>query len=456
MVRIFARLFGGLCFTLCFCSAFANNLNITNVALGGSNTLTFDIAWDNSWRVSATAPHNYDAVWIFVKYRDCASNQWTHADIDSVSAAAPLSGNTVSDQKGVMIYRAGDGTGNVSATNVLVRLNGVPAGNYDFQVFGIEMVYIPSGAYDLGDGVSTATFRTGTQTAVPYRVTTENAITVSNSGAFLYAANLISAGSLPAAYPKGFAAFYIMKYEISQEQYASYLNTLTSTQAAARYLVTGANRYTLTGAWPTIAATSGNRACNWLNWDDISAYFDWAALRPCTELEFEKATRGVAGFVPGEYAWGTTLIVDANALANDGTPTETATTAIPAGTGIASYNNNNVLGPIRVGYNGTGTSNRLTIGAGYYGICEASGNLWERYITAGNNAGRAFTRVYGDGALTSTGFSNVATWPATAGTGLRGGAWSVTATQLRISDRSLSIHNNNSRFNNTSSRGGRD
>ena len=34
-----------------------------------------------------------------------------------------------------------------------------------------------------------------------------------------------------------------------------------------------------------------DRACNFLNWNDLAAYLQWAALRPMTELEFEKICR---------------------------------------------------------------------------------------------------------------------------------------------------------------------
>ena len=31
----------------------------------------------------------------------------------------------------------------------------------------------------------------------------------------------------------------------------------------------------------------------YISWPDLLAYADWAALRPITELEYEKAARGV-------------------------------------------------------------------------------------------------------------------------------------------------------------------
>jgi formylglycine-generating enzyme required for sulfatase activity len=42
---------------------------------------------------------------------------------------------------------------------------------------------------------------------------------------------------------------------------------------------------------------------NILSWFDVAAYLDWAALRPMTELEFEKVCRGPENRIAGEYAW---------------------------------------------------------------------------------------------------------------------------------------------------------
>lgn len=430
----------------------ANNLQITNVALNGT-LLSFNVSWDNSWRTMGTAPYNYDAVWLFVKYRDCSTLQWNHALVDSAGAASPLFADTTADQTGVMVYRAANGVGNISNVAVTFRLNGLPPGNYDFNVFGVEMVYVPQDSFYLGDGASLYTWRVGTNAAVPYYINSEAAVTVANSGTSLYAAAQIVAGTVPAAYPKGYRAFYCMKYEISQAQYAEYLNTLTSTQDAARYAVTTANRYTLGGAWPTHTATAGNRGMNWMNWDDFLTYLDWAALRPMTEFEYEKACRGRAVYVPGEYAWGTTLIVDANTPTNDGTATESVSNAVPAGSGIANYGNTVVLGPLRVGFAGTGATNRHQIGATYYGICEMSGNLWEFCVSAGSAAGRTFIPAHGNGNITPVGLWDVPGWVNSGGNAIRGGGWTAAVTELQISDRALGIYNNNARSGPVGGRG---
>ncbi len=72
----------GILLTLCLAalllgaaSAQANNLTISNVSLTNQDTtndfilVQFNISWDNSWRISGIDPNNYDAVWVFVKYR---------------------------------------------------------------------------------------------------------------------------------------------------------------------------------------------------------------------------------------------------------------------------------------------------------------------------------------------------------------------------------------------------
>jgi len=66
-----------------------NNLRITNVAVNQTTKIvTFDISWDNSWRL-AGAPTNWDAIWVFVKFRDCAATAataFTHGALSATKA----------------------------------------------------------------------------------------------------------------------------------------------------------------------------------------------------------------------------------------------------------------------------------------------------------------------------------------------------------------------------------
>jgi len=53
-------------------ASYANNLQIGAVTKIDATQLQFTIQWDNSGCVAA-GPTNWDAVWLFVKYQDCAT-----------------------------------------------------------------------------------------------------------------------------------------------------------------------------------------------------------------------------------------------------------------------------------------------------------------------------------------------------------------------------------------------
>jgi hypothetical protein len=101
--------------------------------------------------------------------------------------------------------------------------------------------------------------------------------------------------------------------------------------------------------------------------------------------------------------------------------------------------NNGIEGPVRVGIYETPSATRKQSGAGYFGVMELSGNLWERCVSAGTNNGYKnavdFTGTHGTGNMSAL----PATWPLEngTGTGYRGGAWTYAASYARVSDRSL-------------------
>lgn len=445
----------GILFTLGLTNvSYSNNLVISDVTLTNDSTLTFKVSWENSWRTN-NAPYNHDAVWLFIKKRDCASLQWSHVNLNptsgSHSTSSPLEiyldgRDAGSSAKGVFVRRSSAGAGNVSGVTVSLRMQGVNAGQYDFKVFGIEMVQIPAGSFNLGDGVSSGFFKTG-NTSNPYLVGSEGAITVGTGATNLYAATSSAyfPVALPASYPKGFKEVYCMKYEISQGQYVDFVNTLLADQGAARQITGAVSRLAITGTWPVLVANAPHRAMSYMSWYDLLAYLDWSALRPMTELEFEKIARGPVVPVAGEFAWGTSLITDANTLVADGTATENSSSAIAAGSGLANYGNTSILGPIRCGFAAKPGTNRFEAGAGYYGVMELSGNLTESTVNSIDGSGAAFTGVLGDGEISlspTAGFANVPNWPSvmTTVTGgcLRGGSWVQGETTLRISDRTQS------------------
>lgn len=452
--------------------SFSNNLIISSVTLTNDSTLTFSVSWENSWRTN-NAPYNHDAVWLFVKKRDCASLQWSHVNLNpttaSHSTASPLEiyidgrdGSTSS--KGVFVRRSAAGAGNVSGVTVSLRMQGVTNGQYDFKVFGIEMVQIPQGAFQVGDGAAASTLKAGS-TSNPFPITSEDAITAGTGATNLYSTTPVPL-NLPANYPKGFKEIYCMKYEISQGQYVDFVNTLLSDQGAARQIVNGANRMAITGTWPVNVAGAPHRAMALLSWTDLLAYLDWSALRPMTELEFEKIARGPIAPVAGEYAWGTDLITDANTFVADGTATENSSTVITAGSGLANFNNNLILGPARCGFAAKPGTNRLQAAAGYYGVMELSGNVWEQAVSVSHATGVAFEGALGDGEISlspNPGFADVPGWPSptasigatnsVVGRAIKGGAWVEAATALQISNRSNGAYIDGRRISSIGGRG---
>ena len=332
-------------------NANANNVEITGTSVSGSN-ITFNISWENSWNANV-APTNWDAVWVFIKYQDCNTRLWAHAGLSTVSgdhsAASPLQVDPVSDGRGVFIRRSALGGGNISATTITLKMT-IPAGTYNYKVFGIEMVNAPQGAFDIGDATSTSTFNSISVTAA------------SQSGGITSAAIGGGGPSIPATFPVGYNSFYCMKYEISQLQYVEFLNSLTfpqqqsrvtsdPTSAAGTYVVYGGYAYRNgivietpgnNAAIPAVFgcdATTGvvnnindgqSIAMSNLSWADLAAYLDWAALRPMTELEFEKVCRGTMPRVAGEYPWGDTTINPfySSTIENALQPTETEATVV--------------------------------------------------------------------------------------------------------------------------------
>ena len=445
----------------------ANNIEVGNISLTGQNStdgytlVQFDLSWDNSWREDTV---NHDAAWVFVKYSIDNGVTWYHASLDEAGHTAP-DGSTIdvglktvgstfdastNPGVGVFIYRSADGIGTFSLSGVQLQWNYADNGVSDdaqvlVKVFAVEMVYVPEGAYYLGSGGSeTGHFYTynGSTTTTPYQVTSSSSqITVGTTAGNLYYNSSYGAlGSISATFPNGYAAFYCMKFEVSQGQYAAFLNTLTSTQRTNRYYSTTSYRYTIT-LDDTCSVTSPDIACNYLSWIDDAAYADWAGLRPMTELEYEKACRGTKDPVSSEYAWGTPSAASTvYTLENSGTSTEGIATnyIVSSRVGNCACSDTWTTGPLRVGIFAANEDNysRLTAGATYYGAREMSGNLWERTVTVGNSTGLAFTGTHGDGTLTTAGYATNTDWPGyTSGTGVsaatgigsRGGAYDLSA-----------------------------
>lgn len=90
-------LFAAGALILACAAAQANNIAVENVSLVKQNPeaktvlVSFDLAWDNSWRNGA----NHDAAWVFVKFRPQGSNEWEHAILSSNSGSHFPGGKSV-------------------------------------------------------------------------------------------------------------------------------------------------------------------------------------------------------------------------------------------------------------------------------------------------------------------------------------------------------------------------
>lgn len=491
------------CSTLCVPQGMSNNIQVTNGALTGGNGtqvfVQFDVTWENGWRIN---PDRWDAAWVFIKYRT-ANGLWQHARLEGTGHTAPPNSTlsvglvdpstpfnlTTNPCVGVFIHRSAEGNGTMIADDIQLLWNhtadGVGMGDVlEVRVFAIEMVYVPQGAFYVASGGTEAgSFTDGAWTTgptIPLTITSEAAITIGQAAGNLWGTSssgnstIGPAGTLDAAFPKGYNAFYCMKYEISQQGYVDFLNTLTYAQQAARtssspnsaqgtgaLSTTNDNRNGIDIQTPGVAsaipavyacnldgdgvfgeAVDGKDiACNFISGMDLAAYLDWSGLRPMTELEFEKACRGILPPVPNEFPWGSNQIAPffPYGLDNSGTENEQISSFYATIKGNAAYDEtSNVLnGPFRVGIFSANINNtgRMTSGAGYYGTMELGGNNEERVVTVGTMNGRSFSGANGNGTLSATGDPDVSTWPSdySARGGSCGSIFSVLRTSNRIS-----------------------
>jgi formylglycine-generating enzyme required for sulfatase activity len=440
-----------LCLACSGAAAWASNVLLSQPRREPGDALSVEVAWEHAWHFGESqAPANHDAVWLFAKIR-IADGPWEPLLLQTANAAtAQLQPEVGSDQLGLFLRPAPGILGSIGPLRVTLQpAQALPVDAYEVRFFAIEMVAIPGGGFWLGDGASHNSF--ASPDGQPFWLDAEEELP---AGLLSDSAQYAPVGAIPALYPKGVAPFYCMKYEVSQAQYADFLNTLSYAQQASRTTASPA------AAPGTLALSSGpaqrngirlhtsgmadhkpavygldldgsvfnadndgqHRSCNFLSWDDLSAYLDWAGLRPMTELEFEKVCRGPQAPLPGEFAWGDSVVIDANTVREDGHATEHVTERGDAQVGLASHGYDGPQGPLRCGFAADNSTGRTAAGAGYYGCMELSGNVWEQCVTV-NAQGLAFAGGWGDGRLDDQGRADQPTWPGADGAGFRGGGW---------------------------------
>lgn len=388
----------------------ANAITATNISITAVNTSTgkatikFDLTWSNSYSTTYDGKAFWDKAWIFIKYSTTGGTDgsWNHATLTSGGTITP-----VADGKGAFVDSAANQTVVWDYTT-----DGVSSGvRAKVKVGAIEMVYIPTGTYTYDAG------GIGTNSYNNYGAGVESTVDGTDD---------VPTGAA-VGWPNGYSAFYIAKYEISQGQYTDFLNTVSDTQAAGFYSSSNYNTYGFTILYTSTAAygsrystTTPNRAANFISWDDGKAYLAWAALRPMTEMEFEKAARGTGN--TNTYPWGSSIDTTAYTWSGLNICQNYAMSENCDGSQSDQ--------PIDVGHylSADVVRTNAQTGASPYGVADLAGNVWEHLI----NCQGTTTPLNGSGTTTPP-----VSWPSAAtGKGLRGGSWYNDSTYLRVSGRS--------------------
>src|SRR3989339_426945 len=514
--KVLGALFLGVVLLLCPQMVLASHLKVDNVLMSEVNKesktakIQFNVSWDNAWKNET----NSDAVWLFAKFQ-APQGEWKHVNLKSSSATnfdfldhtpemfstgdnADM-GMLVPDEKtGAFLFRT-KGMGTTVSKNVKMVWDYAKDGvsddeifNAKVQVFGFEMVYVPEEKFYVGDpkgpdGPDNTIYTYPNNGS--YLIASEDPILVDKVDGAMYCdqdnprSREDTPFTIPAEFPKGYKAFWIMKYELTSQQFADFLNTLNRKQQQSMvesdisqnqiknyYVKTNSEEEHIRNS--LVVSKTGNgttepvkfytyapaRALNFMSWSNVAAVGDWAGLRPITELEYEKASRGPKEAIVNELAWGVSMdstdigrvqtfdCADGSGFEKKVPQAGVVNTCM--GGGIAPFDVGKKLVPDNPGFEGPvsgevfentqheGISERINTGASYYGVRNLSGNLWERCVTMGHEVGRGFDGQHGDGVLSEDGFSNVANWPDQdgAGAGNRGGVWSSPeAKYLRVS-----------------------
>ncbi|WP_298902209.1 SUMF1/EgtB/PvdO family nonheme iron enzyme [uncultured Psychroserpens sp.] len=423
-------------FLVLLCSAlvgYSDNLKLSTPVLyleNGKATAVFNLSWDNSWHTNK----NHDAVWLFFKSIP-ANGQAYHINVlgDGHSKVADFSDvpvdlgfETAPDSVGLFVFPKSAFRGNINVT-IKITLNhqnfeSINNRNAAFRVFGIEMVNIPKQDFVLGDPDPSAQNYGSLYQPTSHKNTVSLCRLKSETSELKIGmdADLFyqkkegyegdQTGVVPAGFPKGVDAFYLMKYEITEGLYATFLNTLPNDWQDLRN-ITKEENYERDGGSITFIEQKfqtpyENKPCKFLGWEDAMTLADWSGLRPMTEFEFTKASRGNRKPIAGEFPWGTN--------------NKYLMQRMPDANGVLQMNNGweeDMLSDDNLAY----------FGASHYWVMDLSGSMWERVVSIGHPVGRLYTGSYGDGKLGSNGLATNTDWPTgdadAGGVGFRGGGF---------------------------------
>lgn len=139
-------------------------IDLENLTSNSVAVIEMSVAWDNSWRDS----HNWDAVYVFLKYKKSTDVGWSHvllrdrAHVLTDGFTYYATGDPVSGAQdkstGLFIYRDAVGSGQ-SEVDMQLKWNYTKNGltfqdlmdGISIEAMAIEMVYIPKGPFRPGD-----------------------------------------------------------------------------------------------------------------------------------------------------------------------------------------------------------------------------------------------------------------------------------------------------------------
>ncbi len=392
----------------------------------------FTVKWNNAWNT----PKNHDAAWIFLKFIR-PGTQSRHAFVakdgvkiitDHTAKKSRYDVTISNDQTGFFIWPGDRYRGNVHLT-IRVNIDKIKTGTISANTgitlngYGLEMVHIPAGSFYEGEPDSALARQfhcfyladaEGNHAGLFEMKNEESEIPIGKNSLHYSASEPQYQGDMKGTiskdFPKGVRSFYCMKYELNQAQYAAFLNALSPQQNTVLSNIGGSMYYQQRGSikfdGASYKAEFPNRPCNFISWDDAMAYADWAALRPMTEFEFTKAARGTAKPAAASFPWGTI-----------------SKEKIQRGVNTSG----NLVFMNGLDESGLNDTNLEEYAASFYWVMDLAGSLWERVITVGDEKGRQFTGIHGDGQLSNYGIANVINWPLgnneTGGFGFRGGGF---------------------------------
>lgn len=455
-------------------SSLAGPLAISNVSLRTINrratAIQLDLSWQNGWKDEV----NHDAVWLFAKYSLDDGETWRHATLGASGVNPPgfkpgsdagLDILVPEDRKGAFVRNTAEGIRSPASEGLRLVWD-LAADGVSFtekaqvRVFGLEMVYVPEGPFIVGEfsarkyfngypptliGSPDATNRYGLA-GIGLAGTGTNEDPYRGLHAGLGRPYNVTSAVFTNDYPNGYRAFYLMKHELTRQSYLDFLNTLSEAQRTAllakhrrvnndvttypfygstgniviETLPNGRTFVTNAQSWRALVFNEGGTSAAGYSGDEqFLAYLDWAALRPMTDLEYEKACRGTGQPFQMEMPWGVSSFATLSSLANVNTPSERSATAYTPVQLGGTYHLRVGQTPLSNWHASVDAANAAEAGASYYGALDMSGNGGERcvYTASGSpTAGNAFSAarysgLHGDGELTVDGLSDVADWP---------------------------------------------